>query len=173
MGEKRKIKARELIGDIRSGFTVSQLINKYRLSTKNMRLLFRKLLEVNALNKTELDDRPSLYQCSVQASIRRIRRRRITFPLRIFDGGNPFETGFIRDLSENGLCIEGIDAGVGDVKNFIIRPGNIHSGLPLVLEATCQWVTYQETGRNKKIFAGFEITHISAPDAKELQKFLK
>ncbi|HMK34889.1 MAG TPA: PilZ domain-containing protein [Desulfomonilaceae bacterium] len=173
MTEKRTIKVRELIRDLRSGFTASQLMNKYKLSTKNMRLLFRKLLEVNAVNKTELDEWSSLYQCSIQASIRRIRRRRIKFLLRIFEAGNPLEYGFVRDLSENGLCIEGIDAGVGDVKTFIIRPpGSINSGLPLVLEATCQWVTTQEMGRKKKILAGFEITHISGPASEELQELL-
>lgn len=172
MHEKRRIKGSDIIADIRGGMTASQLMKKYRLSTREMRLVFRKLLDAKAVSQAELDDRPTLYQCSVAASVRRIRRRRITFPLKIFEGGNPFKSGLVRDISEKGVCIEGLEAGVGDVKSFIIRPGNFLQGSPLVFEGKCQWVTKREAGRSKKMMAGFEITNISVLDSKELQKFL-
>jgi hypothetical protein len=172
MNEKRKIKANDMIADIRGGMTASQLMGKYRLSTREMRMIFRKLLEAKAVSQSELDDRPTLYQCSTPASLRKVRRRRITFPLKIFEGGNPFKSGLVRDISEKGVCIEGLEAGVGDVKSFIIRSGNFLQGSSLVFEARCQWVTRKEEGKNKKILAGFEITNISMLDSKELQKYL-
>ena len=170
MHQMRKIRARDLITDIRGGLTASQLMRKYRLSTKTMRLVFRQLLDANAVTKTELDERPTLYQCSIAGSVRRARRRRITFPLQIFDNGNPFENGLVRDLSEKGVCVEGIATNIGDVKDFIIRAGNFYHGFTLVFEAGCRWV--QRRDHDKRIVAGFEITNISALDSKELQRLL-
>jgi hypothetical protein len=166
MHRMRKIRAKDLIKDIRDGLTASQLMKKYKLSAKTMRLVLRQLLDADAVTKAELDEYPTLYQCSIAASLRRARRRRITSPLQIFDDGNPFKSGLVRDISEKGVCVEGITTAVGDVKDFIIRSGNFYQGFSLVFQAGCRWVEKKEHGA--RIVAGFEITNISALDSKEL-----
>jgi hypothetical protein len=168
MHEKRKIKASEIVADIRGGMTASQLAKKYRKSTREIQLIFRKLLDWKAVSQTELHAR----QCFAATRVRRERRRRITFPLKIFDGGNPVDCGLVRDVSEKGVSIEGLEVGVGDVKNFIIRYGNRLQGSSFVFEAQCQWVNDIGEGRNRRILAGLEITNISALDSKELRKLL-
>jgi hypothetical protein len=168
MDEKRKIKASDIVADIRGGMTASQIATKYRKSKREIQLIFRKLLDWKAVSQTELHAR----QCFPATRVRRERRRRITFPLKVFDGANPFDSGLVRDVSQKGFCIEGLEVGVGDVKNFIIRYGNLLQGRSFVFEAQCQWVNDKGGGRDRKILAGLEITNISALDSKELRKLL-
>lgn len=171
MNQKRTIKAKEILNDIRSGMTPAQLINKYRFSTKSLRLIFRKLLEANIISKSELDDIRPLYHCSIDIRLRRLPRRRLIFPVKIYEEGNPFKAGIVRDISERGVCIQGIEAAMGDVKNFIIRTGFFGEMSTLVFEAKCKWSRVENNSR-REIVAGFEITNISSLDSKELKKFL-
>jgi hypothetical protein len=117
--QKRTIKAGDIIRDIRSGMTVSQLIEQYRFSLKALRIVFRKLLNAGALTKEELDAQKSLYRDIVDLKgVRKWPRTPTTLPVRIYDSGNPFATGYVRDISEKGICVEGIEATVGEIKNF-------------------------------------------------------
>lgn len=166
--EKRKIRARDVIEDIRSGMNTKDLMNKYKFSPKALRLVFRRLLDSNFLSQAELDGTTSLYQNGDEKSIRKIPRKRIKFPLRIYDGGNPFKPGLVMDISERGLCISGIDSMIGDVKSFIIRTGGRSDGSDPVFEAKCRWVSRD----HGKIIAGFEITNISRMYSKELDKIV-
>lgn len=166
--EKRKIRARDVIDDIRSGMNAKDLMNKYRFSPKALRLVFRRLLDSNFVSQAELDCSTSLYQNNDEKSIRKIQRKRIKFPLRIYEGDNPFKPGRVMDISEKGLCISGIDSMIGDVKSFIIRTGEFAVGSNLVFEAKCRWVSRDQG----KIIAGFEITNISRMYSKELDKII-
>jgi hypothetical protein len=57
---KRKIVARELVKDIRSGMDDDALMNKYQLSAQNLDQLFRKLVEVDFISVIELQERARL-----------------------------------------------------------------------------------------------------------------
>jgi Mor family transcriptional regulator len=171
--QKRTIKGKDIITDIRSGMTISQLIAKYRFSLKALRAVFRKLLDAGALTKEELDTQKELYRDTVDLKgVRKWLRIPTAFPLRIYDSGNPFATGYVRDISEKGVCVEGIEATVGETKSFIVRSGAIGSGHAFVFEAKCRWVNTEESS-GKKWVAGFEITSISSLDSKELRKLIR
>lgn len=62
---KPKIKARDVINDIRSGMTDSELMEKYGLSAKGLQSLFLKLLDIKALTQAEIDQRSAAYQKTV------------------------------------------------------------------------------------------------------------
>jgi hypothetical protein len=118
MNAKRKIRARDVIDDIRTGMNVSDLMAKYQLTLRGLRTAFQKLLEADAVTSDELNNLKSLHDISV-SGLRRFRRKRLNPPLKIFDGGDPFKSGVVKDISEKGVCIQGIQTEVGDLKNFI------------------------------------------------------
>lgn len=55
----RKINAKEIIQDIRSGRTDLEIMSKHDLSPKDLERVFEKLLSIKALTQDELDQRPS------------------------------------------------------------------------------------------------------------------
>jgi hypothetical protein len=62
---KRKIVARELVADIRSGLDDDTLMRKYELSAQNLDRLFRKLVEVDFISVIELQERARLSDSQV------------------------------------------------------------------------------------------------------------
>jgi len=172
MSPKREIKAKDVIRDIRSGMTTSQLIEKYRFSAKGLRLIFRKLLEASVMTRRELNSLSTLDQNPEGVEgVRRAIRKTSPFPIRIYDNAHPFATGYVRNVSETGVCLEGIKASAGDVKSFIVRSGSSHRTDALVFEAKCRWVRTEGKAVNG-VVAGFEITDISNLDAQTLRRLL-
>ena len=173
MQRKRKIRAGDIIRDVRGGMTVSQLMDKYRFSLKILRFVFRRLLNAGAITKDELAAQTALYKDALELKgVRKWIRKTTVFPVRIYDSGNPFATGYVRDISEKGVCVEGIEAAVGEIKNFIVRSGAFGEGHTLVFECKCRWVN-PEQPPEKKWLAGFEITSISNLDSGELRKLVR
>ena len=170
MNLKRKIRAKDVVNDIRTGMNASDLMMKYQFTLRGLRTAFQKLVEANVVSKTELNDLRSLYDISVQG-LRKFSRKRLSTPLKIYDGGDPFKSGIVKDISEKGMCLEGIQAEIGDIKNFIVRLGMFGHSPTLVFEAKCRWVEKDETS-GKTLQSGFEITSISALDSQELNKLI-
>ena len=170
---KRTIKSADIIRDLRSGMTIPQLMEKYKISLKALRFVFQRLLNAGAMTKEELDTQKALYRDTVDLKgVRKWLRTPTTLPLRIYDSGNPFASGHVRDISEKGICVEGIEATVGEIKNFIVRSEAIGAGRTFVFEGKCRWVNSEESS-GKKWVAGFEITSISSLDFKELRKLIR
>ncbi|MBI5248068.1 MAG: hypothetical protein HY912_01115 [Desulfomonile tiedjei] len=65
MESKRKIKAKDIVNDIRAHMTDSELMAKYNLSARGLQSVFVKLLNTNAITKAEIDWRPSAYDDTV------------------------------------------------------------------------------------------------------------
>jgi hypothetical protein len=59
MEPKPKIKARNIVNDIRSHMTDPELMAKYDLSARGLQSAFIKLLDARAITQAELDRRPS------------------------------------------------------------------------------------------------------------------
>ena len=55
--EKRKITAREVLRDIRSGLSDQDLMEKYTLSAQGLQSVFHKLVNAGVITQAELDDR--------------------------------------------------------------------------------------------------------------------
>ena len=170
MNPKRSIKARDIIDDIRGGMNASDIMAKYRLTIKGLRTAFQQLVQGSALSKEELNDLRSLRDVSVKG-LRQLPRYPMKSPIKIFDGGDPFKGGVIKDISEKGVCIQGIESQIGEVKNFIIRLGYLGAGGTIVFEARCRWVKKVMTSGKTEV-AGFEITDISSLDSGAFARFI-
>jgi uncharacterized protein (DUF433 family) len=80
MEPKSKIKARDIVNDIRSHMTDPELMAKYDLSARGLQSAFIKLLNVKAITQAELDWRPAAYDDKVV--IRQIRTTEIVKDIR-------------------------------------------------------------------------------------------
>jgi hypothetical protein len=170
---KRTIKANDIIRDLRSGMTVSQLMDKYRISLKALRFIFRRLLNAGAITNDELTAQAALYRDAAHLKgVRKWLRTTANFPVRIYDSGSPFTTGYVLNISEKGICVKGIKSAAGEVKNLIVRSGAFGEGHSFVLEGKCRWVNTEQLS-GKEWVAGFEITNISNLDSGELRKLIR
>ncbi|MGB9618243.1 MAG: hypothetical protein ACPL7J_13045, partial [Desulfomonilaceae bacterium] len=57
MSEKRKIKAKEIIADIRAGMMDQELMEKYNVSQNALKSIFQKLIDSGSLQQHELEER--------------------------------------------------------------------------------------------------------------------
>lgn len=62
---KREIKAREVLKDIRHGMNDLELMEKYRITDKGIRSLFKKLVAVGLLSPDEIDRRDATFVSTV------------------------------------------------------------------------------------------------------------
>ncbi len=99
MPDKPKIKAGQLIADIRARMTDPELMAKYNLSIKGLQSIFRQLLEINAITQAELDSRRGPYKDTV--ILQRLEPPEMVRDIR--SGMTDFELMEKHDLSPKGL----------------------------------------------------------------------
>lgn len=168
----RTIKVDDIVRDLRSGMTVSQLMEKYRISLSELRFVFRKLLNAELVTKDELDTRVTLYSdIAGLKGVRKWLRTTAAFPVWIYDSANLFATGHLLNISESGVCVKDVEALVGETRNFIVRSGAFGESHAFVFEGRCRWVDTELLSERKWV-AGFEISNISNLDSAELRKLI-
>lgn len=173
MEPKRKIKAKEIVNDIREGMSDSQLMEKYRLSSKGLQSVFRKLVEAKSIAPRELFNRaPSVGDDTVDvASVRLVDRDFVEVPLPICDADDPKNIGTITDVTEKGLGIRGIRVQTGETKTLVFFSDRLFPVGPFALQAQCRWV---KNGNGAgQIDSGFEITNISETGSQQLKKIVE
>jgi hypothetical protein len=170
---RRKISAREVVEDIRSGTAVTDLLNKYALSENTLRKLLDKLLHSRLLDQRELDSWATLnHRVTVIRGVRQEVRIPIDFPLRVQDCDHPYEQGLVRDLSQTGIGVSGIRATVGETRTLLVRLNGSVGSRFAKFKAKCRWVINNgEDGHD--CMAGFEITGIDDLARNALQKVMK
>jgi uncharacterized protein (DUF433 family) len=65
MEPKRKIKAGDIVNDVRTHMTDPELMAKYDLSARGLQSVFAKLLDARAITRAELDRRPAAHDDKV------------------------------------------------------------------------------------------------------------
>jgi hypothetical protein len=94
---------------------------------------------------------------------------RISYRVPIFELPDFRTEGTLRDITEKGFGVRGIDVGIGEIKEFVIPADDFVEIDPLVFEAECKWIE-EEHG---DIVGGFEITDISEHTLSELRKLIR
>ena len=168
----RRIEAKQLLADIRSGLDDAAIRKKYDLSSKGLRTLFEKLVDSRVLTHNELYERSPLYKDTVDLTKARLfSRQEIVVPLPISVYQAPGQ-GLVRDISESGLRVAGIDAEVGEVKRFVLTLDLLTDTKRIVFDATCKWA--KAKGKtNKYTDSGYEITNIPEEAKESLRKFIR
>ncbi len=173
MKPKRKIKAKEIVNDIRAGMNDSQLMEKHSLSAKGLQSVFRKLVDARAIKPRELFNRaPSTGDDTVDVtSIRLVPRDFVEVPLPICDADDPKNIGTITDVTEKGLGIRGIRVQTGETKTLVFFSDRLFPVGPFALQAECRWV--KNGNGSGQIDSGFEITNISETGSQQLKKIVE
>ena len=170
MAEKKKIKATDIIVDIREGLTDKELMTKYNLSSKGLQSALSKLIKLQVIDPDEIESRSQLYDDTVNIeSMRRAVRVPAPFPIEIRDKKDLNTHGMVRDISDLGVGISGIEAKFNDQRSFVIMCNEVVDVDPIEFEAICRWA---KIGNEGKCTSGFEITHISDSAHTELKKLI-
>jgi hypothetical protein len=169
---KRKISATQVVKDIRSGFTQKELQEKYKIALDRVEKLFKKLVAANVVSVSELAEMYPSYKEAI-AGINQSRNRRILLPfeLTIYDIATS-SIGLLRDISETGIRVAGINCNVGDERTFQLPVGIFMEADPLLIVTKCKWVKVRDKAMRYST-AGFEITDISDDDRMVLKTFVE
>jgi PAS domain S-box-containing protein len=167
MPAPRKIRARDIVRDIRAGMTDAELMEKYRLSAKGVQVIFEQVLRAKIIPASELKDRNSAYVDTVTLEdLRLLPRMNLFAPLPIHEQSQPEATGMVQDITARGLRVTNLDVSEGDHKKLVIPADELFMIDRVVLDAKCRWTERQ--GPSQQIFAGFEITDIESGNIGEL-----
>lgn len=169
MDFKREIEAKDLIFDIRAGMTDSQLMEKYRLTYKGLKSALQKLLNVQAISPEELYERFPLYEVITADDMRRLVRSPLPYPVPVFESSHPEPKGQVRNITEQGIGVKGIECRVGETKHFVVDATEFATVELVSFYAQCRWVKKKTSG---EYVAGFEITRISKESFHDLKKMI-
>ncbi|MFH1117491.1 MAG: ATP-binding protein [Pseudomonadota bacterium] len=141
MARKIKIKAGEVVKDIRSGMSDSDLLNKYGLKPEGLNHVFREILNSRTISADEIFTRYSSEDgTKVFEDRRSSQRHSIDFALPICDRARPDTRGMVHDISEAGLRVRDIEAWPDEVKILEIFPQDLLMTPPVAVEARCCWM---------------------------------
>jgi hypothetical protein len=167
---KRKIPTRSLVHDIRSGLNRRQLMAKYVVSSRHLNRLIEKLLATGVVPQEVFLGLSEPHAALDKHEFTpRLPRNYLAYPFPIYVVGDPDAAGFILDITEEGMKVEGIGVQQGEVKTFSIIASDVSEARPFVLEATCRWITQDS---EQGFQAGFQITKCSDHGLRELRKFI-
>ena len=169
---KHKIRAKEIVDGMRNGLQDSDLKEKYGLSSKGLQRLLKKLVDSGSIDHMELYEMSETYREAVDITANRENVRiDVTFPFRIFEIGSS-NKGLVRDISETGLRLAGIESRVGELKIFCLPLDHLMAADPIFLQARCRWVRTKGHGFEYPV-AGFEIINMSERSERDLRNFVR
>ncbi len=175
MADKKHVKTKEVLTDVRAGMTDGELRDKYKLTARGLAGLFHRLLESGAISLGELLCRSGPHEeeeftgCTT-AEFRMLGREEIDFPLLIHDAVNPDIIGLVQDISDDGIRISGVETEVDEIRTFSLRADELFQVEPILFEAKCRWVF--KKGLPQVPLAGFAVTKLMEGSLKDLRNIM-
>ncbi len=169
---KRKIPASRIVKDIRSGMSSAELMEKYDLTERGVQRVCRELLSARALAPEEYQPEISFQSTMVmRTNIRELERYHVDFDLPVYESSSPEIQGKVRDITEKGVGLVGIDSEAYETKTLVILGDYFGEISPFEFRADCRWSRRQPP--SNKCFAGFRITEISRESLRELKRLIQ
>lgn len=164
MPSDHKIKARDIINDIRSGMNDTDLMEKYEMSAAALQMAFEQLINMKLLKDHELYGR----SVNTRESFRLPRHYLVVkVPIRDVKSG---VVGNIRDITEKNMGIVGIGGTLGEIRTFEINPEGFAQVHPFLFNGKCRWTKRDEQGG---FLSGYEIASISEESLIQLRKLIQ
>ncbi len=189
---QRIISAREVVEDVKAGMTDAAIIEKYDLSDRSLKAIYKKLLNWGSLTIEDLKRRQTVAHAGIDepATITPLQsskvhkdseksseieqrsnpRADLYVPLPVYELGSS-RFGVVKDVSESGLCVAGIPSLVGEVKSFQLPIDSFMNADPLLLVAECRWVE-KRGNKDKDVVAGFQLLDLSDADRTSLKNLI-
>jgi len=170
--ERQKV-AMEIAEDVRSGVTALELMQKYQLSNTGLQKVCQKLLKDGLLGTPDVQGLkfPLDSDTLSHHERRQIPRRYPSLQITVCDTSNGVTMGTVKDITEQGLAVRGIEASIGERKTFSILGDDFGFIDPFELEAECRWAGIE--GSKGRSVAGFRITAITDQDLHRLQRLIE
>ncbi len=172
MKEKKTFKLlKQMVQDIHSGLTGSDLMKKYGMSVEELRGILKTISVIKSTTAADLYGRSRLEEDSEALNIiRMLPRTQVFVELPVNVQEQDPRTGTVGDISESGVMIKGIDTEVDETKSFVIQADDIFRLEPFLFDAKCRWV--RKEGPERGSVGGFEITYISPEDLEKLKRLI-
>jgi len=166
----RRVNMAEILADIRAGMSGSDLMKKHKLSQDMLRQVSKRILD--ARGKRSADDGPEtlIEERPEFLATREFVRHEVDFQLPLYDTSRPEIHGTVRDISEEGISVAGIEAEVGDVETLVILGDEFGQFSSFEFEGYCRWRLGDKA--EGTCLAGFAIIRISENDYQQLQKLV-
>jgi uncharacterized protein (DUF433 family) len=167
---KRSINVKEILQDISMGLSNDQLMEKYRLSPAMLQKVCKKLLDARVVTRDQLFS--SFLEATIVGDVIRDRPRSyLDFDLPVYEAQHPEIVGRLRDISEDGVGLEGIESKIGAIQKFVVLGDLFGEIAPFEFQARCRWFTQAQAGET--CIGGYEITQISEEANLELDKLIR
>lgn len=153
-----KIKARDILEDIRLGLTDEELMDKFEMPKESLQIAFDQLVQAGLVTKHQLRSRAASVSEIDESDVpRKLPRHFLVVRIGIHELDNPSNSGTIRDLSETGIGIVGIRAVMDDVQRLLIPPNDLNLAGEISFEAKCRWT---RVGTGQETLCGYQIVAI-------------
>ena len=171
MPSVHKIKGRDILDDIRSGMTDEELMEKYEMSSQALERACSQLCATGLITREELLRRSTeSAQADNTTTTSRLPRDYLVVQAPIYDAADPELKGVIRDLTEEGLGIIGIESSLDDTKTLVIPTDDSQRVDKIIFKAKCRWVKQDSEGG---YVSGFRITDIAKEDLGKLRRLIR
>lgn len=169
---KRIIQARDIVRDVRSGMTDTELMEKYGLSAKGLESAYTKLVNSGLMTVGEIyGQRLSGQDTVIIDDVRELPKHFLSMTIPIHEAAHENRKGKIREVMEKGVSITGIQARIGEVKSFVIACRPFLEVDNIWLEAECIWM--QAGKKSDDWYGGFQITKISPKHLANLRQLIQ
>jgi Mor family transcriptional regulator len=167
----RKLNLLAVLADIRAGVNRSDLRKKYGLTDETLREVIKKLLAAEGKRSADDDGPETLIEEPDEfLTTHEFVRHEVDFDLPVYEADRPETLGMVRDVSEAGMSVTGIEASEGDIKTLVVLGDELGQFSSFEFEGYCRWCFTDSVDRT--CFAGFAIQKISKTDARELKRLV-
>ena len=159
--------------DLRSGMTDPELMEKYKLTPRGLGTVFRNLLNSRKVRFAHLLKRSEVQANlpELVADLRSESREHLEFLLPISDSENPENTGFVHDITDDGVGARGVKAQVDEIRTYIIAADDYFRAEPVVFKGICCWVDEKEDRWESG--AGFKVVKPLQGSLEELRRLVE
>ena len=165
--DERESLAKEIVKDIQAGMSDAELMRKHLLSSKGLQITFMKLVKGKFIERSEVENRlPSYGEAITVTDGRNQSRARPAWPVAVYEEKNQEIKGILKDISETGVQVAGIQAEVDEIKTLVVPQDFFGEFATFSFDAKCRWVNRVE---DDEWLAGFEIVHITNSNNEELR----
>lgn len=138
---RKIIESHEIVKDILSGTTDVRLMEKYELSCSDLEHVFRRLLDIRAINHIDVMAWSIFGNKVISTNTMRLfPRQSLDFILPVFETEYPESEGRVHNVSRTGLCVRGMEAEVDETKTLAVSLDMAHQVVSQPFSAICRWI---------------------------------
>jgi hypothetical protein len=167
-----KIAIVRVVRDLRAESSDEIVRQKYGLAPGAFRRLLQLMVSKGAVEHEELCNISATYCSMVKViSSRTYPRTKVRVRISVHNDASS-QRGYLRDISENGIRVAGIDAKHLEILTLRLPLDEIPEGSPLTFEGVCRWSKIKGK-KAKYVVSGFEIVKISDESANRFVELME